>query len=169
MATLYRKLNDIMNEWAIENGTDTIDVESAAEWAVSTGRYIRAPISPQKQCMQDKRRALQQATYIDPQGNKIRTKHAVRNWKGQQTTLWPDVRTGKPDMMREAFGQSWEGIVNDVKRHAIEKQSYDLNNAYGAALPMFDYDFNPQAEDARMSGEYDDSYNDEGDEIDDQG
>lgn len=166
MATLYKNLNEIMDEWAIENGTDTIDVDLAADWAVATGRYIREPISPKKQCMQDMRRALQQATYLDPQGNKVRTKHAVRNYKGQQLTLWVDVRTGKPEIVKEAFTQSWEGIANDVKRHAIEKQSYDLNNAYGTTLPMFDYDFNQQAEEARMSGEYDDTYNDEEDNND---
>ena len=63
MATLYKNLNEIMDEWAIENGTDTIDVDLAADWAVATGRYIREPISPKKQCMQDMRRALQQAPH----------------------------------------------------------------------------------------------------------
>jgi hypothetical protein len=70
-------------------------------------------------------------------------------------------------VVKDAFTQSWEGIANDVKRHSIEKQSYDLNNAYGASLPMFDYNFNQVAEEARLSGEYDDSYTDEEDENDD--
>lgn len=161
MATITVKLNDIMEEWASAHGTDTIDVDQAAEWAVRTGRYQREPISAEKQCKQDMRRALQQDNYLDPQGNKVRTKHAVKNYKGQQTSLWVDVRIGKPAIVKEAFEQSWQGIANDVKRHSIEKQSYDLNNAYGATLPLFDYNFNQQAEDARMSGEYDDSYNDD--------
>jgi hypothetical protein len=161
MATLYMRLNDIMEEWASAHGTDTIDVELASEWAIETGRYHREPISAKKQCMQDMRRALQQETYLDPQGNEIRTKHAVRNYKGQQTTLWVDVRIGKPAVVKEAFTQSWQGIANDVKRHSIEKQSYDLNNTYSASLPMFDYNFNQQAEEARVSGEYDDSFDDD--------
>ena len=73
----------------------------------------------------------------------------------------------KPDLMQEALRQTWEGIANDVRRHAIEKQSYDLNNLYGAQLSLFDYDFTAQAEDARMTGEYDDSYNEDfDDELD---
>ena len=154
-------LTQIMEEWAQVNGTDTIDVDQAAEWAVSTGRYQREPISPENQCKLDMRRALRQATYLDPQGNKVRRMHALRGWKGEQTTLWVDVRIGKPDVMKEVFEQSWMGIANDVKRHAIEKQSYDLNNPYGELLPMFDYNFNQQADEARLSGEYDDSYNDD--------
>lgn len=167
MATKFTMdMNGIMDEWAKENGTDMIDVDQAAEWAVVTGRYHRDPISPEKQCKQDMRKALQQATYKDPQGNKVRTKQPVRGWKEQQTTLWVDVRIGKPDLVHEAFTQNWNGMVNDVKRHAIEKQSYDLNNPYGALLPGFDYNFNQQADEAKMSGEYDDSYNDEEDNND---
>jgi hypothetical protein len=112
------------------------------------------------------RKALQQARYVDPQGNKVRTKHPVRGWKEQQTTLWVDVRIGKPEMVKEAFTQSWKGIANDVKRHAIEKQSYDLNNLYGELLPMFDYDFNQEAEAAKMSGEYDDTFNNDEESTD---
>ena len=166
MATYSGKMSDIVEEWAHENGTDIIDIDQASDWAVATGRYAKQPISAKQQCMQDMRRALQQATHIDPQGNKVRTKHAVKNWafKGEQltmATLWVDVRTGKPEMVGEAFQQGWKGIANDVKRHSIEKQSYDLNNAYGVILPMFNYDFNKQAEEARMSGEYDDNYDDD--------
>jgi len=35
---------------------------------------------------------------------------------------------------------------NDVKRHSIEKHSYDLNNIYNATFPLFDYDFTQVAE-----------------------
>lgn len=42
-------------------------------------------------------------------------------------------------------------------------QSYDDNNRYGATLPLFDYNFNHVAADARMTREYDDSYDDDED------
>lgn len=48
--------------------------------------------------------------------------HAVRGSKGEQTT-YIDVRIGKPEVVKQAFTQSWNGIANYVKRHAIEKQS----------------------------------------------
>ena len=72
--------------------------------------------------------------------------------------VYLDPRTAKPDLMEEAFRQSLDAIKNDVKRHAIEKHSYDLNKIYNATLPMFDYDFNRFAEEAKMTGEYDDNY-----------
>lgn len=164
MASFNARMLDIMQEWAIETGADAIDVDKASDWALQKGKYTRLPISAKRQCMEDMRRSLQQSTYNDPQGNKVRTMHAVRNYKGEQLTLWIDARTAKPDLMQEAFKQSHDGIANDVKRHSIEKQSYDLNNPYGVTLEAFDYDFNQQAEDALMSGEYDDSYDDDYDD-----
>ncbi len=167
MATTFNvKMLDMMEDWATLHGADSIDPDECADWMVDTGLYHREPISAKQQCKKDIRKILQQDTYMDPQGNKVRTKHAVKNWKGKQGTLYPDVRTGKPDMLEEAFQQSWTGIANDVKRHAIEKQSYDDNNVYEVKLPLFDYNFNAQADEARLSGEYDDNYNDEdGDDL----
>lgn len=65
--------------------------------------------------------------------------------------------------MLEVFEQDLGAIKNYVKRHSIEKHSYDLNNIYNATLPLFDYDFTQVAQDAMMSGEYDDTY--EADDI----
>jgi hypothetical protein len=107
------------------------------------------------------RRALQQAKYVDAQGNEVRAKHALRI-VGEQLELpgivYVDPRTAKPDQMTEAFKQSLDFIKNDVKRHSIETRSYDLNNIYNATLPLFDYDFRKVAEEAKLTGEYDDNY-----------
>lgn len=154
----------MMQDWAAETGAESFDVDKASDWAIETDRYTKPPISAKQQCMQDMRRVLQRLSYTDPQGNKVRTMHAIRNYKGEQMTLWVDARTGKPDLMKEAFTQSHAGIGNDVARHSIEKHSYDLNNPYGATLPDFNYDFTQVAEDAKLSGEYDDSYDEDFDE-----
>lgn len=158
------QIKDIMAKWAEENATDMMDVEQASAWAVKAGLYTKKPISPEKQCAQDMRRVLQNEMYTDPQGNEIRTMHAVKGYKGQQTSLYVDIRIAKPDIMEDVFRQNYGRIINDVKRHAIEKQSYDLNNPYGKTLPLFDYNFNAHAEEAKISGEYDDTYNEDDEE-----
>jgi hypothetical protein len=60
--------------------------------------------------------------------------------------------------MLEVFQQDLDVIKNHVKRHSIEKHSYDLNNIYNETLPLFDYDFRQVAEEAMLTGEYDDTY-----------
>lgn len=160
--TFYDKMVEIADEWAEQEGASAIDAEAAADYALKQKLYDREPPTKRELCIRDMRRALQQAKYPDAQGNEVRSKHALRTFVGEQLDLpiivYVDPRTAKPDQMQEAFRQSLDAIKNDVKRHAIEKHSYDLNNIYNATLPLFDYDFTQVAEDAMMTGEYDDTY-----------
>jgi hypothetical protein len=151
----------IADEWAKKAGASAIDPEAAADYALRRKLYDRYPPTQRELCIRDMRRALQQAKFVDAQGNVVRAKHALRIL-GEQLELplivYVDPRTAKPDQMAEAFNQSLGAIKNDVKRHSIETHSYDLNNMYNATLPLFDYDFSQVAEEAKMTGEYDDSY-----------
>ncbi|MBS1852316.1 MAG: hypothetical protein JST79_15525 [Acidobacteria bacterium] len=152
----------IAEEWQEQEGASAIDVEAAVDYALTNKLYQRQPPTQRELCLRDMRRALQQAKFTDAQGNEVRAKHALRTFVGEQLDLpiivYVDPRTAKPDPMYEAFKQSLDAIKNDVRRHAIEKRSYDLNNIYNATLPLFDYNFNQVAEDAMMTGEYDDTY-----------
>jgi hypothetical protein len=165
--SLNNEMVRIADEWAAREGASAIDPEAAADYALKHRLYDRQPPTQRELCIRDMRRALQQAKYVDAQGNEVRAKHALRI-VGEQLELpiivYVDPRTAKPDQMSEAFGQSLEAIKNDVKRHAIETRSYDLNNIYNATLPLFDYDFTQVAEEAKMTGEYDDNYEKEPDD-----
>ena len=151
----------IAEECAEREGASAIDVEAAADYALKHRLYDRQPPTQRELCVRDIRRALQHAKFVDAQGNEIRAKRALRI-VGEQLDLpliiYVDPRTATPDRMLEVFQQDIDAIKNYVKRHSIEKHSYDLNNIYNATLPLFDYDFNSIAEDAKMTGEYDDTY-----------
>jgi hypothetical protein len=166
--SFHEEMVKIAEEWQEQEGASAIDVEAAVDYALTNKLYRRQPPTQRELCLRDMRRALQQAKFVDAQGNEVRAKHALRI-VGEQMLLplivYVDPRTAKPDMMYKAFEQNLEAIKNDVRRHAIEKRSYDLNNIYNATLPLFDYDFTPVAEDAMMTGEYDDTY--EADDIPD--
>lgn len=159
--SFYDEMLKIADDWAEEEGANAIDVEAAVDYALKHRLYQRQPPTQRELCARDMRRALQQAKYVDAQGNEVRAKHALRIL-GEQLELpmvvYVDPRTAKPDQMEAAFWQSLDAIKNDVRRHAIEKRSYDLNNIYNATLPLFDYDFNKVADDAMMTGKYDDTY-----------
>jgi hypothetical protein len=159
--TFIEEMVKIAEDWQEQEGASAIDVEAAVDYALKNKLYRRQPPSQRELCLRDMRRALQQVKFVDAQGNEVRAKHALRIM-GEQMVLplivYVDPRTAKPDLMHEAFKQNLDAIKNDVRRHAIEKHSYDLNNIYNATLPLFDYDFNQVAEDAMMTGEYDDTY-----------
>lgn len=155
------ELVKIAERWAKTEGASAIDPEAAADYALKRKLYDRQPPTQRELCIRDMRRALQQAKFVDAQGNEVRAKHALRI-VGEQLELpnivYVDPRTAKPDQMTEAFEQSLDAIKNDVKRHSIETHSYDLNNIYSATLPLFDYNFTHVAEEAKMTGKYDDNY-----------
>jgi hypothetical protein len=163
--SFYDKMVEIADEWADQQGASAIDAEAAADYALKHKLYDRQPPTQRDLCIRDMRRALQQAKHLDAQGNEVRSKHALRTFVGEQLDLaiivYVDPRTAKPDPMFEAFKQSLEAIKNDVKRHSIEKHSYDLNNIYNATLPLFDYDFTQVAEEAKMTGKYNDNYDED--------
>lgn len=157
----YDDLVKIAEECAEQDGASVIDAEAAAIYAIEHKLYQRHPPTLLELCTRDMRRALQQAKFTDAQGNVVRAKHALRIKDEQMEfpfVVYVDPRTAKPDQMLTVFEQSLEAIKNDVKRHSIEKHSYDLNNIYSATLPLFNYDFTSIAEDAKMTGEYNDSY-----------
>lgn len=156
----------ILSDWQAENDTNVIDFKACSVWANETGRYQKPPIPPEKQCEAELRRVVKRATYTNARGEKIRIYGAARlSYLGEQLPLfYVDMRIAKPDVAKDVFDHNYERIKNDVRRHSIEKQSYDDFNPYAAQLPFYDYDFNQSAEDARMTGEYDDSY--EEDDLD---
>ncbi len=155
------QLLDIIQEYTIEHGVDEVDLDAVSKWACETGRYQRGTISMEKQCKNEMANALRHTRHVDPQGREVRTKHAVNiKIKDEQMTLWIDIRTAKPNTMRMSFTQNRERIVKDVKRHSVDVDSYNDNNLYGVTIPPYDYNFNVDLEEAKMSG----TYNDDDDE-----
>ena len=152
-----------LEQWKAETNAEVIDFEAFSIWAVKNNYYIRKPITPEKQCELELRRAVRQAHHINPQGVRVRTYRTFPYaYKGEQLLFeYLNVRVAAPDLTQNAFDHDYKRMENDIRRHSIEKQSYDDNNLYGATLKPYDYDFNAVAEDARMSGEYDDSYDGE--------
>ncbi len=160
------QLLDIVEEYMQEHGVTEIDLDAVSKWACETGRYQRHTINIEKQCKNEMARALRQTRHVDPQNREVRTKHAVTiKYKDEQMVLWIDIRTAKPNTMRRSFTQNRERIVNDVRRHSTDVDSYNDNNLYGASIPLYDYDFNIDLVESKMSGTYNDSDDDGRDDV----
>lgn len=159
----YKTAADILRLWQNKNQTEEINYPAIVKWAIEMGYYQGEPITPEQQLEADLRRVVKRATYTNPQGQKVRIYGIPRvAFEGEVLTLSPvDMRVAKPDIAKNVLDANYEGIGNDVKRHSIETKSYNDNNLYGSALPPYDYNFNHIAEEARLTGEYDDSFNEE--------
>lgn len=158
-------LLEILKLWQEEEHTEVIDFKAVTKFAIENDLYQKEPISTERQCEADLRRVVKRATYRNARGEKIRIYGSVRlTYQGEQLPLeYVDMRISKPDIAKDVFDQNYARIKNDVRRHSVEKQSYDDFNMYAAQLPFYDYNFNQDADDARLTGTYDDSYNDDED------
>ncbi|MBX3282362.1 MAG: hypothetical protein KF756_07795 [Acidobacteria bacterium] len=153
----------IIKLWQNKNNTAEVDYPAIIKWAIENNYYKAEPITPEQQLEADLRRAVKNAHWTNPKGKKVRTYGIPRiMFEGEMLTLSPvDMRVAKPDIAKVVQDANFNGIKNDVKRHSIETESYNDNNPYDAKLPLYDYDLNAVAEEARLSGEYDDSFDDE--------
>jgi hypothetical protein len=152
----YEELLDMVDEYKAIHGDKTVDPKIVIKWAIATGRYNRPPQTMEQRGTADLRRALRHARHMDSQGRTVRTNHpAAYKIAGEQLTLWADIREAEPEHMRVAFQQRRLGILADVKRHKADVDSYNDNNRFGVTLPLYDYNFNVDLEEAELPTEYD--------------
>jgi len=71
----------------------------------------------------------------------------------------------KPNHMRISLQQRRQGIYGRVRQHKTDLDSYNDNNSFKVTLPLFDYDFNKDLEEATLPTEYPDGDSDDGETI----
>lgn len=160
---------DLIKLFQNKHDTNDIDYKAISKWAIENEFFEAKPITPEEQCEQLLRKTVKNAKRIDPKGRSVRIFGIPRVFfEGEMLTLSPvDMYVAKPDIAKTVFDANFDGMGNDTKRHSIEVDSYNDNNPYNEKLPLYNYDFNHLAEEARSDGQYDDSF-DEDDFNDDE-
>ena len=159
-----KKATEILKLYQNKYNTTEVPYEEIVKFARDNNLLEDVePITPEQQLQADLHQVVKRATHIDPQGRKVRIYGIPRIvFEDEVLTLSPvDMRAAEPDIAKAVQDANFVGIRNDVKRHSIETQSYNDNNLFDALLPFYDYNFNPVADEVRMSGEYDDSYDED--------
>jgi hypothetical protein len=145
----------MVHEYMEEFNVEEVDLEEVAQWAVSTGRYQRQPISILKQCKEQLAEACRSEQFTDPQGRDVRTMHPVRIVDGpKQMVFWADFRTARPSHMRLSFQQRRRAILDDCKSHKTDVESYNDNNSFSVKLPPFSYNFDTDIKEMELPTDY---------------
>jgi hypothetical protein len=156
IGTSYRqRLQNIVHDYMKEHHVESVDLEVVAEWAITAGRYRKQPISLAKQCKRELARACREEYYTDPQGRDVRRMHPARfPFTGGQMVLWADITKARPNHMYVSLQQRRNGILFDCRQHKTDADSYNENNRFNAALPLFDYNFATDLEELTLPTEY---------------
>lgn len=161
------RIRDHIDEYRAAGNPWPATARQISQWALARG-YHPHQTSEETQAAREFADAMRLLTIKDPDGVEIRRYHAVRLSEPELTEfeifgieqpfLWVDVTSdGKTEQGRQkvkiAFQQERQGISNDVVRCSIELESYNKHYNTGEQLVM-DFDFNPDAEEARQPVEY---------------
>lgn len=87
MQNIVDKYRQAKQPWPAEKRT-------IAAWVVHAGHWKPHPSMLISQCADELAKAMREDYFTDPQGRRVRAKHAAKFWKeGKQTTLWEDIRS----------------------------------------------------------------------------
>ena len=135
--TYYEQLQHLVTKY-IEAGKEwPATTHEIASWAMDSGLWAPQKDSIIAICAEQLSRAMREEYIVDPQGRKVRAKHAARI---EQAVLWDDIRTASRGHMQIAFQQRRQQIVGDCHQLKLDVDSYNDNKNDGKPIQMvFDF------------------------------
>ena len=108
-----------------------------AAWALNNKLWAHQKSEVTNICAEQLARAMREEYIVDPQGRKVRAKHAARI---KQAVLWDDIRTASREHMQIALQQRRQQIVGDCHQLKLDVDSYNDNNNDSTPIQMvFDF------------------------------
>lgn len=129
MATKNEQLQAIAEAYRRAGNKWPATMREIAAWAISNNLWVQQPSAIIALCAEELSRALRDEYVTDPQGRRIRTKHAATyiTDEGEQLVLWDDIRTAPPTHMKRAFQQRRHQILGDCKQLKSDVDSFNQN------------------------------------------
>jgi hypothetical protein len=140
-------------------------MKDVASWAIRQGRWSLPNRNAIKICAGELSQASREEYYADPQGRRVRVKHARRETIAtedgpKQMVFWEDIRNSKPSHMRVSFQQRRTAILSDNAQLKRDADSYNENNPQGAFIQL-SFDYSEDLLEMESSSEYGDFENQE--------
>jgi hypothetical protein len=141
MDTFVEKMQAIVTDY-IESGEPwPASTHQMASWAIQSQRWAPQRSSLVDICADQLARAMRDEYITDPQGRRIRAKHAARVKRhGDQITIWDDIRTATREHMEAALKQRRKQIVGDCRQLKTDADSFNENrSAENPIQVVFDF------------------------------
>lgn len=139
MANYNEQLQGLTNDFQAATGRVTFTLAEVGLWAMDNGLWAPTPEAMMRVFVADLSRALREEYITDPQGRRVRAKHAMRQ-EGEQGSLWADIHTASREHMEAAFQQRRRQIVYDCAQLKTDIDSYNDNQNDGPVIQgVFDF------------------------------
>ena len=130
-----------------------------AAWAIREGHWKPPAKNVIQLCASDIAAAMRQEYFTDPQGRRVRKKHAfpqsieLPEGNYEQMFLWIDVTDASHEEVEMAFQYGRKLIVGDCKQLKTDVDSYNENNTHGRLIEM-SFNFGDDLEEAAQPTSY---------------
>lgn len=157
-ATRKEELQQVTRDYRAAGEPWPASTNAIAAWAIRTQRARYSPKSQVQLLAREIQSALRQEYYTDPQGRRVRKKHAysvqsVGPDGPTQKTFWCDIESDKPDLVHLSLQQRRRQIVGDCSQLKIDKDSFNDNNSHGATIQL-SFNFEPDLIELELDQEY---------------
>lgn len=118
--------HEIVRQFRKANDNKPATTAEMANWAVRNG-WKPTPIEIERHLAEQLSQAMREEYLRDPQGRKVRAKHAAHI---EQGVLWLDIRDKRPDtrgLLEIAFQNRRQQIVGDCRQLKVDIDSYNEN------------------------------------------
>jgi len=142
--TMNEQMQQLFQRYRQEIGiAGPTTLKNVAAWAIANNHWKPQAGALIRQCAEQFAIALREEFYTDPQGRRVRTKHAARmplSETGEQQVFWDDIRTASRKHMEISFQSRRQAIVADCHQLKIDADSYNENTNDGPPIQLvFDF------------------------------
>ena len=153
-------LQDLLDVYRDEVTKEPVELIVVAKWALENGLYKPKARSPEDILAGELREALREQYFTDPQGRKVRKKHArkteelLSDGSTKQRVFWDDITTATPDHMQAALQQRRRLILADCQQLKTDADSYNQNYNKTGTPVQISFEFMEDMIEAELPTEY---------------
>lgn len=132
-------LQELVEQYRNEEHVDSVNLEEVAAWMIRNKHWQPRARKQIDILKEELRVALREEYFQDPQGRRVRQKHAQRtvvmeDEKPKQLVLWHDITTATRPQMQACSQQRRQGVVMDCKQLKTDVDSYNEN--FNKSVPI---------------------------------
>ncbi|MCX6023828.1 MAG: hypothetical protein NTZ05_19290 [Chloroflexi bacterium] len=133
--TYHEQLRAIANKYIQAGEPWPATTLQIARWARTQQLWAPRPEAELRRFAEDLAEAMREEVYEDPQGRRVRTKHAARI-DGKQSAFWDDIRTASRDHMKVSVSNRRNQIVGDSFQLKQDTDSFNENSNDGEPIRL---------------------------------
>ena len=154
METQRGKNIALINSYIASGQPWPAEPKAIALWGMNNKLWLPRIDKLVNQATEELTDAMRNEYFTDPQGRRVRAKHAARvKREGKRMTLWGDW-TSPPEFMTVSFAQRRRLIVGECDQLKTDVYSYNQNANEGRAIQM-SFDFGPDLAEREAMRDFD--------------